>query len=202
MATGLEDFESYADQVPGSTPGETSYSSTGLSGTFTAVSGPGQGIMSFNTTDPKIGVIDRGTPNSGRTLNWDTPSFFGDQYLDSGDETEITLNSGLESQNYEALFFFMFDVADVGGTMTLTEGSGSTATISGLDNGIITFVGIVADSGEYIAQIEWLMNSDIDGFGLDNFGVPSAIPEPVTVLLLGSGLMGLAAIGRKKFFQR
>jgi len=33
-------------------------------------------------------------------------------------------------------------------------------------------------------------------------GTPSTVPEPTTMLLLGSGLIGLAAYGRKKFFKK
>ena len=40
------------------------------------------------------------------------------------------------------------------------------------------------------------------GFDLDAVGVTSPVPEPATMLLLGSGLIGHAGYGRKKLFKK
>ena len=58
--------------------------------------------------------------------------------------------------------------------------------------------------------LEYLTNGDTFGIGVDPdchfFGtsitVETPVPEPATMLLLGSGLIGLAGFGRKRFFKK
>lgn len=60
------------------------------------------------------------------------------------------------------------------------------------------------------SSIAWLTSSSGPGLGTLNAqglgqgagGIPAPIPEPTTLLLLGSGLFGLVGVGGRKYFKK
>jgi hypothetical protein len=197
----VEDFEDFTFEEDG----QWFKNLTTDVGTFDAAGLKGEGETSYNaniepdSNDPYFSIRSKSWFGRGNQTTE------GSYWLDSGDITQLDLTVNTANIPYRSLFFTLQDPSDVGAT---TEVEGGTAgeiasyTFENLEpNNAVFLVGILWDADETLSSISWKVSTQNDGYGLDNFQ-SAPVPEPATMLLLGSGLIGLAGIGRRKFFGR
>ena len=128
----------------------------------------------------------------------------GAHWLDSNDSKTMTFEGATP---WTSIGFYLTDPNDAGATINLKgfDGSGTEvlSTIlfpSSLPNGNVYYVSIFAEEGLKSLTFYSDAGGGNDGFGLDNFtvgNVASTVPEPGSMLLLGAGLLGLAAFRRR-----
>ncbi len=165
-------------------------------GTFSTMAG-GLGSTGGGTGGNVFSILNSSdTPFSGR---YNTTSG-GAKWLDSNDITKLELTTTADS-----LYFFITDVNDAGGSLTIQTAHGASANFSGShQDGNIFFVGIKGSNS--IGSVQWLNNSRTDGFGLDDFGVAryteptvlDSVPEPASLPSAAAALLMVATVIRRR----
>ena len=193
---GYENFQDY--QAWNGSTGSTDPQDTRV-GSFDPFGDTGSGL-SVVGDGGKLQVRNDPTMPWGRYGTSETLPL-GGNWLDSNDNLGIRWDiAGIGS--FDSLAFFVLDAADVGGKFSIKVGDTLFADIAGatgkLKNGNIQFVRVLLSEAVESLTVELMHDRTNDGFGIDGAAVAlSPVPLPPAVLLLATGLAGLAGLRRR-----